>query len=516
MVDQQDTAIVKRKPQRAVLLEDDRRLAEMGYPRRLSRKMSGFDNFAISFTIISILTGCMTLLGYGMTTGGPAVIVWGWFLVGGMTVLVGLAMADLASAFPTSGALYYWSAKLAKRNGARWSWYTGWLNVIGQLGGTAGIDFGLAVFLQAFLAIEWGYTPTAHNTMLIYAGLLLVHGLANTGAVRLVALLNRVSVYWHVLGVALIVGALAIKPAMHQTLGFVLTKTANATGFSHFWYVAAIGLLLGGYTFCGFDASGHVSEETQNAAISAPRGIVRSIVVSWVVGLVLLLGFMFAIQNYNGEVGSATGVPPFQIMIDALGVPLAKVLLLVTIIAQAFCGMSSVTANSRLIFALSRDGVLPGSARWSLVSKRTRTPVAAVWLAVCGAFVLAVPYLWSPTAFTAITSVNVIGLFAAYGIPIFLRLRAGDAFIPGPWSLGRWGRPVSRLAVGWIAIEMVLFVLPETSPVTAHSFNYAGVAVGAVLVLATVWWVMTARRTYRGPVSYGTVQELLALESEMA
>jgi amino acid transporter len=494
---------------------DDAALHAMGYPRMLSRRMKPFDNFAVSFTIISILTGCMSLFGYGMATGGPAVMVWGWVFVGCMTLLVGLAMAELASAFPTSGALYYWSAKLAKRHGAAWSWFTGWLNVVGQLGGTAGIDFGAAVFLQAFAALQWGYVPTAHNTLLIYACILLLHGLLNTGAVRLVAVLNRISVYWHVAGVAVIVSLLAVKPAHHQDLSFVLLHTANATGFSRFWYVALIGLLLGGYTFCGFDASAHLSEETQDAALSAPRGIVRSIAVSLVAGLVLLLGLLFAVQNYAGELGSATGVPPAQIMIDALGVTVAKFLLLVTIMAQLFCGMSSVTANSRLIFALSRDRVLPLSRFWFRVSARDRTPVNAVWLAVGGAFVLAVPYLWSPTAFTAITSVNVLGLFSAYAIPIFLRLRAGDAFVPGPWTLGRWGRPVARVAVGWVMVEMVLFVLPESSPVSVHTFNYAGVTVGIVLLVAAAWWWVSARRTYTGPVSYGTVEELQAQEAEL-
>ena len=97
--------------------EDERRLHELGYAQELRRRMSGFSNFAVSFTIISILSGCLTLYGYGMNTGGPAIIVWGWPIVGIMTLFVGLAMAEVCSSFPTAGGLYYWAAKLAPRNG---------------------------------------------------------------------------------------------------------------------------------------------------------------------------------------------------------------------------------------------------------------------------------------------------------------------------------------------------------------------------------------------------------------
>ena len=498
---------------RRIVAQDERLLHEMGYLRSLSRTMSRFDNFAISFTIISVLTGCMTLLGYGLNTGGPAEIECGWILVGGLTLLVGLAMAELASAFPTTGALYYWSAKLAKRNQARWSWYTGWLNVIGQLGGTAGIDYGLAVFAQVLIALQWNYTATARTTLAIYAGVLVCHGLLNSFAVRTVAVLNRVSVYWHVAGVGLIAAFLWIKPAHHRSVSYVLTTTFNGTGFTHGWYVAGIGLLLAGYTFCGFDASAHVSEETVGADRSAPRGIIRSIYVSWIVGFVLLTGFMFALGNYAKDATAA--VPPMQIMTDALGVTTAKLLFAIILGAQFFCGMSSVTANSRLIFALSRDEVLPGSRWWFRTTAKTKTPIGAVWLAVAAAFVLAVPSLWSSTAFTAITSVNVIGLFTAYAIPVFLRLRRGEDFEPGPFSLGRWSRPVGRVVVGWIAVETILFVLPEAAPVTRANFNYAPVAVGVVLAIATVWWFVTAHRTFSGPKVYGTPEQLAAMEGEL-
>jgi amino acid transporter len=180
-----------------------------------------------------------------------------------------------------------------------------------------------------------------------------------------------------------------------------------------------------------------------------------------------------------------------------------------------FCGMSSVTANSRLIFAISRDRVLPGWRMWSRVGKTTKTPTLAVWLATGCALVLGLPYLYNPAAFTAITSINVIGLFSAYGIPIYLRLRRGEDFEPGPFSLGRHSRWICTVACIWICSEMVLFVLPQAFPITLTNFNYAGPAVLIVLLLASAWWLVSARRSYTGPISYGTPEELAALDGEL-
>src|SRR5712692_6010741 len=160
--------------------EDERRLHELGYAQELRRRMSGFSNFAVSFTIISILSGCLTLYGFGMNTGGPALITWGWPIVGIMTLFVGLAMAEVCSSFPTAGGLYYWSAKLAPpRSAAAWSWFTGWFNFLGQVAVTAGIDFGAAFFINAFLALQWNVSTKPGVTILIYGCVLLLHGLLN-------------------------------------------------------------------------------------------------------------------------------------------------------------------------------------------------------------------------------------------------------------------------------------------------------------------------------------------------
>jgi amino acid permease (GABA permease) len=499
----------------APLSSDEETLHSLGYAQELRRRMSGFSNFAVSFTIISILSGCLTLYGYGMGTGGPAIIVWGWPIVGIMTLFVGLSMAEVCSSFPTAGGLYYWSAKLARRNGPAWSWFTGWFNFLGQVAVTAGIDFGAAFFINALLNLQFGLSTKHWVTILIFAIVLLVHGLLNQFGIRLVSLLNDVSVWWHILGVLIIVGFLTFVPAHHQSAKFVFTSTFNITGWHSIFYVLLLGLLLAQYTFTGYDASAHMTEETHDAARSGPRGIVMSIVVSLIAGWILLIGITFAIQNYKAELGSATGVPPAQIFIDAVGATGGKLLLLVVIGAQLFCGMSSVTANSRMIYAFSRDGALPASRLWHRVNKRTRTPTNAIWLAAAGALVLGLPYLWNSTAYAAVTSIAVIGLYIAYVLPTFLRLRQGASFQRGPWHLGRWSYPVGVIAVVWVVFITVLFMLPTASPIHWGNFNYTIVAVVAVLGFAGIYWLVSARNWFTGPRVQGSAEELAAIEHDL-
>jgi amino acid permease (GABA permease) len=433
-----------------------------------------------------------------------------------MTLLVGLAMAEVCSSFPTAGGLYYWAAKIAPKNGAAWSWFTGWFNFIGQVAVTAGIDFGAALFLNAFLDLQWNFAATPGHTILLYGLILLLHAVLNQFGVRLVALLNDVSVWWHIVGVLVIVGVLAFDPSHHQSAGFVFGHLVNRTGIGLGWgYIVPIGLLMAQYTFTGYDASAHMTEETRKAATAGPRGIVMSILVSLIAGWVLLIGVTFAIQNYTGEATSSTGVPPAQIFIDAIGATGGKLLLLIAIVAQLFCGMSSVTANSRMIYAFSRDGALPGSWLWHKVNPRTRTPTNAIWLAAVFAFLLGLPYLGNYTAYAAVTSIATIGLYIAYVMPTYLRLRRGAQFQRGPWHLGRWSYLVGWTAVVWVVIITILFLLPQAAPVTWSNFNYAVVAVAVVLGFAGIYWLVSARKWFTGPKVQGTAAELAAIEQEL-
>ncbi len=526
---------------------DEAKLHSLGYAQELRRGMRTFSNFAVSFTIISILSGCLTLFLFAMNTGGPAVMTLGWLFVGAFVLVVALGMAEVASSYPTAGGLYYWSAKLADEagaDGARWSWFVGWFNLVGQVAVTAGIDFGLAFFTNAFLNIAFGFPVDPPHTILLFGIMLIIHALLNTFGIRLVSLLNDVSVWWHLVGVAAIVIVLVILNQHGRTdLGTVFSKTVDNTGDGTgglTWpgpmfigiplYVALIGLLNAQYTLTGFDASAHMSEETHDAQRSAPKGIVYSVIISVIAGFILLVAMNVGItpdkvflgadgstmvDGYTHALQSASGVPPAQIWIDAIGQTGGLLILLLVIGAQFFCGMSSVTANSRMIYAFARDGAIPGSSFWHRINKRTRTPTNSIWFAAFGAFLLGVPYLWNATAYAAVTSIAVIGLYVAYISPVFLRLRAGSKFQEGPWTLGRWSRPIGIIGTIWVIVICILFLLPQVQPITASSFNYTSLVFIVVLGGAAIWYFTSAKNWFHGPKVQGTAEELAAIEAEL-
>jgi amino acid transporter len=526
---------------------DTQRLHEMGYAQELSRRMGGFSNFAVSFTIISILSGCLTLFGFGMISGGPAASAYGWPLVGIMVTFVALAMAEVCSSYPTAGGLYYWSAKLAPgKSGPAWSWMTGWFNMLGQFAITAGIDFGLAAFLSAFLHIAFNIEITRLILVGVYTGVLICHGLLNTFGIRLVALLNDISVGWHMIGVAVIVLLIAFIPDHHTSFAsiFSFSETPNApgavpgfingTGFGSGFmgsmaYVFLIGLLVGQYTITGYDASAHLTEETHKADLSGPKGVWKSVVYSVIFGYILLIAVWTAVQGQKGydaalsfQLQTANIAAPAQIFLDALGKGTAIFVMLIVIGAQFFCGMSSVTANSRMIYAFSRDGAVPGSRFWHKINKRTRTPTRSIWLAVTAAWLLVAPAYWkgSVTAYYAVTAIAVIGLYIAYVIPTFLRLLARDKFKPGPWNLGKWSYLVGWIAVVWVVFICIILMLPQLSPgglglKKIDALNYAPIAVGAVIVLAGGWYLISARKWFKGPKVQGTTEELAEIEADL-
>ena len=524
---------------------DTQRLNELGYAQELKRGMSGFSNFAVSFTIISILSGCLTLFGFGMVIGGPASSAYGWPLVGIMVTFVGLAMAEVCSSYPTAGGLYYWSAKLAKKNGPAWAWFTGWFNLLGQVAITAGIDFGLSAFICAFMNIAFDVEITKLILVGTYTIVLAVHGLLNTFGVRLVALFNNISVWWHVIGVAVVFALCLFVPDNHTPFSTIfnfsttdgtgeVTGFINGTGFTNGLfgstiYVFLIGLLLAQYTITGYDASAHMTEETHDADVAGPNGIWKSIVISVIFGYILLIGVWYALNPDGGytsalsfQLETANVAAPAAIFLDSFGKSTAIFALIIVMGAQFFCGMASVTTNSRMIYAFSRDGAVPGHRWWHSINKRTRTPTNAIWLAAVLAWVLVAPAYWlgSVVAYFAVTAIGVIGLYIAYVIPVFLRLRAGDAFRPGPWTLGAKGRVIGWIAVIWVLIICVILMMPQFSPgglglKTIDVLNYTPIVVGSVIIVVGLWWVVSAHKWFKGPVVQGTPEELAAIEADL-
>src|SRR5262249_981755 len=252
------------------LTADEQRLAELGYKQELHRSWSGFSNFAISFSIISILAGCFTTFGVGWNNGGRAAIAWGWPIVSMFILVIGLCMSELVSAFPTSGGIYWWASKLG---GPKAGYYTGWLNLIGLLAIDASVAYGCATFFDLTLdtySTSWLSHYSLKRVFVIFLIVLALAAAANIFSSHLLAVLKHISVWWHVLGAATVVGILLFVPSHHASASSVFAHTVNNTGFfgghsggaAFFLGVIPLSVILTQYTITGYDASAHLSEET--------------------------------------------------------------------------------------------------------------------------------------------------------------------------------------------------------------------------------------------------------------
>lgn len=505
---------------------DTARLHELGYAQELHRGMGTFSNFAISFSIISVLAGALTSFSLGMFAGGPRVIILGWIIVGIGALAVGASMGEICSAYPTAGGLYYWSAKLARKNHAMWAWFTGWFNLVGQIGVIASVDWALANYvLYTFKILGWdSLRPTKWTVFLTFLILLAIHGLLNTFNVNLVKRLGDISVWWHVGGVVVIVVALLVA-GKNGTGTAGIFDFKNSTGWSFpgsGLYVGLVGLLLAQYTITGFDASAHVSEETTGAATSAPKAIVRSIYISAIVALIMNFVMLMAIPKGKYDEIAATGIlAGAKVFTEALSGTLGNLLVIIATVGQFFCGMASVTANSRMIYAFSRDNGLPGSSLWHRINPKTRTPTNSVWFgvllsAIAGSLTLIPTKKGVPVAFFALTLMCVIGLYISYVIPVYLRLRNPD-FQKGPWHLGSRSKAIGWFAVIYVSIICLVGVLPQFVPWNKwETANLTLPVVGGIGVAVALWWTVSAKNWFSGPKVQGSKEELMAIERELS
>jgi len=508
-------------------LDDRAQLHRLGYAQELFRSMGGFQNFAISFTIISILAGCLTSYAIAFNQGGPVAITWGWLIVGAFCIVVSLALGEIASTYPTAGGLYFWSSKLGS---PAWGWFTGWFNLVGQIAVTAAIGFGCAIFMTSWLNLitNASYGNTYHWIYLTYAGIMLAAGLINMFKVSITAVLNAFSAWWHMLGVLFIVFVLIIVPDHHRSVGYVFGQTINNTGFGGgkttgivFFYVFLTGLLMAQYTITGYDASAHMSEETRKASIGAAWGMVMSVVVSVIFGFLLLVAVTFVVPSDTGAAAAGTYVVTY-IWQTSMSTHWAEILLFIAVVAQVFCTIASTTSASRMMFAFSRDGAVPGHQLWKRVSKVDRIPIYTVWAIVVLAFLTPLPAWWyGYTGYAASTAVAVIGLYIAFLLPIILRLRAGESFERGAWHVGRHYRWIDWISILWIVFICIVFMLPFAysgvpwnTPFLWTVFNYTPIMVGGAFLLFGGWWVLSARKWFKGPIRQGTEEELERIERE--
>ncbi|WVY97806.1 hypothetical protein V8G54_029957 [Vigna mungo] len=390
-------------------------------------------------------------------------------------------------------------------------------NIVGQWAVTTSVDFSLAQLIKVIILLSTGgkngggYEASKYVVIAFHGVILFLHGIINNLPISLLSFLGRLAAIWNIVGVFVLMIGIPSVATERASAKFVFTNfnTENGDGISSKPYIFLLGLLMSQYTLTGYDASAYMTEETRQADINGPKGIISAVGISVIVGWGYILGITFAVTDIpyllsedNDAGGYAIAEVFYLVFKNRYGNGAGGIICLVIVaVAIFFCGMSSVTSNSRMVFAFSRDGALPFSSLWRKVNNQ-EVPIYAVWLSVSISFCMALTSLGSIVAFEAMVSIATIGLYIAYALPIFFRVTlAQKDFVPGPFNLGRYGVIVGWVAVLWVLIISILFSLPVSYPITMETLNYTPVAVGCLLILVVSFWLISARHWFKGPIT---------------
>eukprot|EP00249_Psilotum_nudum_P012986 c24088_g1_i1 orf=679-2277(-) len=498
----------------------ERRLNELGYKQELRREMTMFKTLAISFSTMTLFTGITPLYGSSLSYAGPAALVWGWVVVTFFTWFVGVAMSEICSSFPTTGSLYFWAAHLA---GPKWgpfaSWCCAWLEAIGLIAGIGTQAYAGSQTLQNIILLSTGtnkgggYFAPRGVFFAMYVGLTLIWAVLNTFALNVIAFIDIISIWWQVIGGLIIVILLPLVAPMKQSASYVFSHfhlSSALTGIHSKPYAVALSFLVSQYSLYGYDAAAHLTEETRGADRNGPIAILSSIAIISIFGWAYILALTFSIQDlnhlYDRNNETAGNFVPAQILYDAFygryhSSTGAIVLLFIIWASFFFGGLSITTSAARVVYALSRDGGIPYSRIWRKIHPKYKIPGKAVWLCASLCILIGIPILKTNVVFTAIASICTIGWVGGYAVPIFARMvMPHGKFKPGPFYLGRASRVVCLIAFLWICYTCAIFLLPTEYPIKWDTFNYAPVAVGIVLSLVMLWWLVDARKWFKGPV----------------
>jgi len=473
--------------------QDEALLASLGYKQEFKRAFTPFELFGVSFSIIGLLPSIASVLLFAIPNGGGPSMVWGWLTASVFVMSIALAMAELASAAPTSGGLYFWTYSLAT---PRWRnllcWLVGYANTIGMIAGLASIDWGCAVQVMAAATIgsNGTFQPTSAQLFGVYVAIVVSHGFLCSLGTAVMARLQTVYIILNIVLCFVVIIALpAATPSEFMNSAQVALVDFNAvTGWDE-GYAFFLSFLAPLWTICSFDSSVHISEEASNASIAVPWAIVNAVAVAGVLGFAINMALAFCMGS-NLDLLVNSNQPMAEIFLNSFGLKPTLAIWSFVIIAQYMMGSSILLAGSRQIFAFSRDRALPFSGFLYRINRYTQTPVNTVWFDAFFAILLGCLAFAGTQAINAIFALSVTALYVAYSIPISARIFSKTNFKPGPFSLGIWSVPVAAFSVLFMIFMTIVFLFPTTPQTSVQEMNYTVVVLGGVLLLSLVWFYL--------------------------
>ncbi|KAG1812734.1 amino acid/polyamine transporter I [Suillus variegatus] len=513
------SAISKLHPQPSA---DESTLAKLGYKQEFRREFTPLEVAGLAFSFVGVVPSIASVLFYAIPNGGPFAMVWGWAFACPFIMCTGLALAELASAAPTSGGLYYWTYSLASPRCRNFlSWIVGYSNTIEMITGVASVNWACTIQIVAAITIaSSGQVYTATNLQL-YFGFITscprgpryqsfgkaaetIHvGECMAGVVEFIHdhCFKSSNSLCFIIIIAL---PIATPPDYRNTANFTLGDFTNLAGWpSGFAFILSLMAPL--YTIGGYDASVHMSEEASNAAMAIPWAIVSSIAVSAVLGWGVNISLAFCMGTDIGSIfNSPIGQPMAQILFNSLGQQKALALWCLIIIAEYMVASNCLLVGSRQTFAFARDGALPFSRYLYRINHYTGTPVNTVWFEIICSLAIGLLSFVSTQAIDAVFTIAITASYIAYITPITNRFVFKNDFKPGPVYLGKLSFPVSVIAVVWMGFMILVFFFPATPQTTVQEMNYTVVVLGGFMFLAISWYyfpVYGGVHWYTGPIS---------------
>ncbi|KAF8330588.1 amino acid/polyamine transporter I [Cantharellus anzutake] len=493
-----------------LLTRDEETRAKLGYKQEFKRAFTMFETFGLVFSIIGLFPSIASVLVYAIPNGGAVSMVWGWLVASLFLMTIALAMAELASAAPTSGGLYFWAHHYAS---PKWrnlfAWIVGYANTVGTIASVASIDWGCAVQIMAAATIgspHLSFSPTTSQTFAVYLAIVLSHAVVCCLGTAVLARLQNIYTF---LNIALCLAIIIVIPAVtpkeyHNTASYALGNFTNLNGWPN-GFAFFLSWMSPVWTIC-----------ITNAATAVPWSIVLATGVGGILGAAILIVLSFFMgTDMESIVNDPIGQPMATILFNSLGRKATLSLWAIVVIVQYMMGSSMLLASSRQAFAFSRDGALPFSRYLYRMNSFTGTPVNTVWFSGIGAALLGLLSFAGPAAISAIFSISVMGLYIAYSVPIMCRFAFRGSvgrcslFSPIPYlpiilyGFRHQGLPIAIVAVHFMAFINVIFLFPSTPHPGANDMNYSVVVMGSVLIFSLPWYYFPAYggvNWFRGPI----------------
>ncbi|KAF2240361.1 amino acid transporter [Trematosphaeria pertusa] len=494
-------------------------LARSGKKEVLTRRFGFWSMTGFSCGLMCTWEGMLVAFTLGFANGGPAGLIYSFFIAWLGTISVFIVMGELASMIPTAGGQYHWVSLLAPESSQRvLSYVTGWITVVGWTVGTSAIAFFVSSLIQALMVLNLdNYDPVGWQGTLLFWGVLLISLVINVAFMNVLPAIEVAILVLHVVGFfAVLLPVVCLGPRSQPSA--VFNTWQNAGGFSSQALSFFVGLNGNAIAFVGTDGPVHMSEEVRNAAKNVPRSMIYSTLLNGVLAFGILLAVLFHMGSMEDAMNNApNGFPFIAIFASSVGSKAgATAMTSLIIVLELFCCVDSVAAASRMMWSFARDRGLPGHATLKKVDGRTTIPLAAVVVVFIGGLLIGLINIGSTTAFNAVVSMALEAFYSSYllacGILLYRRIR-GDIRDPdteptkerpyewGPWRLkGLLGTLNNIVACAYLLLVIFFGYWPTMLPVTAANMNWSSTVLGSVAIFSMGYYLLRARNGYTGPV----------------